>query len=316
MRDLPLNALRAFAAVQAHGGVRAAARELGIAHSAVSRHVAELERWLGTTLTEAAPSGRRGKVLNGAGEALGREVQSALAEITRATAALRESRSPNSVSLSTTASVAARWLLPRLPDFERRHPRIELSVVVTQKIEDFSSRALDLSIRMGRGPWPDGRCEVLMDDALYPVMSASFWRTARRPARPEDLRGLRLIHDRDPNASWATWRDTYGPKSLDVRGGVRYTSSDLALRGAALGQGVALARHRLVLDELTAGTLVRPLGDLQVDVPHAYWIVVPSHAWARPAVTSVVKWLKERGREGTAPDVSLGGVEGEAAPTG
>lgn len=311
MRDLPLNALRAFAAVQAHGGVRAAARELGIAHSAVSRHVAELERWLGTALTEAAPSGRRGKVLNAAGAALGREVQSALAEITRATAALREVRSPNSVSLSTTASVAARWLLPRLPAFERRHPRIELSVVVTQKFEDFSSRALDLAIRMGRGPWPDGRCEVLMDDALYPVMSASFWRNARRPARLDDLRGLRLIHDRDPNASWATWRDTYGPKSLDVRGGVRYTSSDLALRGAALGQGVALARHRLAFDDLSAGTLLRPLGDLKIDVPNAYWVVIPSHSWARPAVTSVVSWLKEQGSEAPAPAVSSASLEAE-----
>src|SRR4029077_7785457 len=171
MRDLPLNALRAFAAVHAQGGVRPAARELGIAHSAVSRHVAELERWLGTALTEPATSGRHGKVLNTAGRALGQAVQSALADIARAAAALREARSPNSVSLSTTASVASRWLLPRLPAFERTHPRIELSIVVTQKVDDFASRAVDISIRMGRGPWPDVRCEALMDDALFPVMS-------------------------------------------------------------------------------------------------------------------------------------------------
>src|SRR5215472_2103168 len=231
MRDLPLNALRAFAAVHAHGGVRPAARELGIAHSAVSRHVAELERWLGTALTERGPSGRHGKVLNPAGQALGREVQAALEAIARASASLREARSANSVTLSTTASIASRWLLPRLPAFEAKHPGVELSVVVTQKLDDFSSRAIDLSVRMGRGPWPGARCEPLMDDSLYPVMSPAVWERARRPARPEDLRRLRLIHDRDPNASWAVWRDAYGPKNLDVRSGVRYTSSDLALRG-------------------------------------------------------------------------------------
>jgi LysR family glycine cleavage system transcriptional activator len=294
MRDLPLNALRAFAAVHQYGGVRPAARELGIAHSAVSRHLAELERWMGTALTEPGGSGRHGKVLNPAGQALGREVQAALEDITRATAALREARSPNSVTLSTTPSIASRWLLPRLSGFERRHPRSELSIVVTPRLEDFAARTIDLSIRMGRGPWPDLRCEPLMDDALYPVMSRSFWENSRRPSRPEDLRGLRLIHDRDPNAAWTAWREAYGPRNLDVRGGVRYTSSDLALRGAALGQGVALARHRLAEDDVTAGTLVRPLGALQVDLPNAYWLVLPSYSWGRPAVNSLVQWLKDQ----------------------
>lgn len=297
MRDLPLNALRAFAAVHAYGGVRPAARDLGIAHSAVSRQVAELERWLGIALTEQGRSGRHGKVLNPAGQSLGRAVQVALEDIARAVGALREARSPNAVTLSTTASIASRWLLPRLAALERKHPRIELSVVVTQKLDDFVNRAIDLSIRMGRGPWPEVRCEPLMDDALYPVMSPSLWERTRRPARPEDLRGLRLIHDRDPNASWAAWRDAYGPKNLDVRGGVRYTSSDLVLRGAALGQGVALARHRLAYDDLAAGTLIRPFGDLKVDVPKAYWIVIPSHSWGRTAVTSLVHWLKEQAQE-------------------
>ena len=296
MRDLPLNALRAFAAVYQHGGVRPAARELGTVHSAVSRHVAELEHWLGTALTEPGSSGRHGKVLNPAGQALGREVQAALEEIARATAALREARSPNSVTLSTTPSIASRWLLPRLSAFERRHPRSELSIVVTPKLDDFAARTIDLSIRMGRGPWPDLRCEPLMDDALYPVMSRSFWERARRPSRPEELRGLRLIHDRDPNASWAAWRDEYGPKNLDVRGGVRYTSSDLALRGAALGQGVALARHRLAEDDVAAGILLRPFGERKVDLPSAYWLVIPSYSWGRTAVNAVVEWLKEQAR--------------------
>jgi LysR family transcriptional regulator, glycine cleavage system transcriptional activator len=297
MRDLPLNALRAFAAVHAHGGVRPAARALGIAHSAVSRHVAELERWLGVALTEPGSAGRHGKMLNPAGQSLGRAAQAALEDIASAAAALREARSPNSVTLSTTASVASRWLLPRVGALERKHPRIELSIVVTQKLEDFETRAFDLSIRMGRGPWPDLRCEALMDDALYPVMSPSLWERARRPAQPEDLRGLKLIHDRDPNASWAAWRDVHGPKNLDIRGGVRYTSSDLVLRGAALGQGVALARHRLAYDDLAAGTLMRPFGDLRVDLPKAYWILISSHSLGRAAVKTLVHWLNEQAAE-------------------
>ena len=299
MRDLPLNALRAFAAVHAHGGIRPAARELGLAHSSVSRYVAELERWFGIALTERGPGGRYGKSLTAAGQSLGRVVHASLEDIARAATALRERRSPNSVTLSTVASVASRWLLPRLGRLQRKHPHIELSIVVKQELDDFASRAIDMSIRMGRGPWPDVRCEALMDDALYPVMSTSLWQRTRRPARPQDLRGLRLIHDRDPNTSWAAWRNLYGPKSLDIRSGVRYASSDLALRGAALGHGVALARHQLAGDDIKAGTLVRPFGDLSVPLPKAYWIVVPSFSWERTAVKSIMQWLKEEAAAAT-----------------
>ena len=118
MRDLPLNALRAFAAVCSQGGVRPAARELGVAHSSVSRHVAELEAWLGVPLTRA-PGGRVGLALTPQGEALGRVTLACMQEISRTAEALREARSPYSVTISAAPSFASRWLLPRRSE-ERR----------------------------------------------------------------------------------------------------------------------------------------------------------------------------------------------------
>ncbi|MCI0674063.1 MAG: LysR family transcriptional regulator, partial [Myxococcaceae bacterium] len=103
MRDLPLNALRAFALVYEHRGVRAAARELGVAHSSLSRHLAELEAWVGVPLTRES-GGRRGLAFTPQGEALGRAALAGLREIERAAASLREARSPSSVVISTTAS--------------------------------------------------------------------------------------------------------------------------------------------------------------------------------------------------------------------
>lgn len=86
-----------------------------------------------------------------------------------------------------------------------------------------------------------------------------------------------------------------GPPSLDIRKGPRFASTDLVLRAAAQSQGVALARDRLVRDELTAGSLVRPFGNAQVDLGISYWIVRPAHRRARTAVTAVITWLKELG---------------------
>ena len=291
MHSLPLNALRAFATVYAQGGVRAAARELQVAHSAVSRHLAELDGWMGVSLAHPG-GGRRRLAFTPQGEALARATLAALREIDTAATALREARSAHSVTLTTPPSFASRWLLPRLPRLEQAHPHIEVSVLVDQRLVDMDAGGADLAIRMGRGHWPDGRSEPLMDDALYPVMSPSYWEKSGRPHRPADLLGLRLLHDRDPNASWESWRLSYGPAELDVRKGPRFASTDLVLRAATLGQGVALARHRLAMDDVAAGTLLRPIPRLSVPLGPAYWIVLPRRSRVREATTAVVEWLK------------------------
>jgi LysR family glycine cleavage system transcriptional activator len=136
-----------------------------------------------------------------------------------------------------------------------------------------------------------------MDDALYPVMSPALWQKSHRPSRPDRLARLRLLHDRDPNASWDLWRRAHGPASLDVRAGPRLASSDLVLRAALQGQGVALARHRLAADDLASGALVRPFGDLRVELGPAYWIVLPDDPHARPATLAVAEWLKKQARK-------------------
>jgi LysR family glycine cleavage system transcriptional activator len=289
MRELPLNALRAFASVYLHGGVRAAARELRIAHSSVSRHLAELEKWLGVELLRPA-GGRRGLTFTPQGEALGRAALAGLREIAHAAAAVREARSAQAVTISAAHSLAVRWLLPRLPAFEQAFPRLEVSVVVERGFGDPEAGGIDLAIRMGSGPWPEARCAALMDDALYPVMSPAYWKKAGRPAAPEDLVGLRLLHDRDPQASWEAWQRAQGPPALDVASGPRFTSSDLVLRAAAQGQGVALARHRLAADDVAAGQLLAPLAG-RVELGPSYWLLTPRRAAIRPATATVIAWL-------------------------
>lgn len=295
MKVLPLNALRAFASVHANGGIRPAARDLGVAHSAVSRHLKELEEWLGVRLT-APIEGGRGLVFTPQGEALGKAVADGLSEIGRAVESVREARSDASVVISTSQSFAARWLLPRLPALTAAQRGTEISVLVEQRMTDLDRSEADFAIRMGTGPWPDLDCEPLMDEVLYPVMSPSLWKAKGQPAHPGDLVRLRLLHDRDPQASWEIWKRACGPTSLNVRKGPRLTNSDLLLRAAALGQGVALARHRLACEDLTSGTLVRPMKDLHVPIGNAYWIVKALHAPERRAVSAVVAWLKNAAR--------------------
>jgi LysR family glycine cleavage system transcriptional activator len=291
MDSLPLNALRAFAVAVQKGGVRAAARELAVSHSAVSRHLAELERWLGVALLERG-RGPRVFVVTPQGERLARTTLAALQDMQRAANAVREQRSRHAVTISTTPSFAARWLLPRLPSLQRAHPRLEVSVLVDQRLDDPATAGADLAIRMGTGSWSGVVAHPLMDDGLYPVMSPALWSEAGRPRELEDLGRMRLLHDRDPSASWQLWRDEHGPAELDVRRGTRFTSSDLVLRAAAQGFGVALARHRLVLDDVNGGTLIRPFGSRVVALDRAYWVVTPTGTAIRDAAKVVVAWLQ------------------------
>lgn len=103
---------------------------------------------------------------------------------------------------------------------------------------------------------------------------------------------MRLLHDRDPQTAWETWRRRFGPEDLDVRRGPRFASTDLLVRAAVQGQGVALARGRLAGEDLDAGRLLRPCGDLELDLGTAYWVVRPDHGLPRPAVKIVMDWLR------------------------
>lgn len=298
MKNLPLNALRAFAAVYANGGMRAAARELSVVHSSVSRHLGELSSWLGVTLVHGK-TGRGAMTFTPQGEALGKALLGSFKDIERVLDSLREARHARTVTLSSTPSFASRWLLSRLPAFERAHPGIELSVLVDQRVtDDLEAAGVDLAVRMGRGPWAGVHCEPLMSDELYPVISPSGLAASHRLKHTADLAGVRLLHDRDPQAAWSAWRDAHGPKALDVRAGPRFASSDLVLRAAVQGQGVALARHRLACEDVASGALVRPFGTLSVVLPTSYWVVVSRAGQLQGPIASVLSWLRNEAARG------------------
>jgi LysR family glycine cleavage system transcriptional activator len=299
MKSLPLNALQAFALTVSKGGVRAAARELSVSHSAVSRHLNELERRLGVSLYER--NGAHHKfIVTAQGQRLAASVLSALSDVRTAIDAVTEQKSRHAVTVSTAPSFAARWLLPRLPALERAYPHLETSLWVDQRLDDLHTSEADMAIRMGRGSWPDVTATPFMDDLLYPVMSPNAWRKAGSPSKLAELSRQRLLHDRDPEAAWSIWREHHGPPNLDVRKGVRFSSSDLVLRAASQGLGVALARHRLAADDVDAGLLVRPFGQLAVVIEKAYWIVTRPDREPRPAAKTFMGWLKSEVRRASS----------------
>ncbi len=297
MRELPLTLLRALAAVYETGGIRPAGRYLGIQHSAVSRALRDLEAWLGVPLLDKR-DGRRALAFTAEGAALGKAALAAMNELQSAVTSTREGSSANSVTLATTPSFAMRWLLPRLPSLTEAHPKIELSILVDQARKSPVATGADLNIRMGARPPADLLPDPLMDERIFPVMAPGLWNKLERPLTVEDLHGLPLLHDRDPSTSWGNWRAKIGPDRLNVRQGPRLTSSDLILRAAEQGQGIALARGRLAEDSLSNGSLIRPLGETELNVGINYWIIANPETGRRWAVRAVIDWLRQEAATG------------------
>lgn len=300
MRDLPLNALRAFVAVYRTGGIRPAGRALGVAHSAVARHLRELENMLGAPLIERERDSRA-LAFTATGEALGRTASETFGSLDLAWTEAQERRPANAVTISAAPSVAALWLLPRLARLAEALPSVEVSVLSEQRVRDPSEEGSDLSIRMGR-PRLGERAEALMDDVLTPLAAPTLLMRARaaRGGPTGDgrvmtlLHDLPLLHDRDPNAGWLQWIEQHGPADLDVARGPRFASSDLLLRAAKLGQGVALGRLRLAEDDFRAGALER-LSEAEVILPNAYWLIARVDRAERSSVQAVRRWLMAEG---------------------
>lgn len=292
MKNLPLNMLRAYGAVYETGGVRSAARRLGVTHSSVSKFLNELEDWLGVRLIERQATNRITGFTR-EGDVLGRSVINSLSDIQQVVTAISESRRQNAVVIEMTPSFATRWFFPKLGAFELAFPHIELSIIVEQRVRKPHEQEADISIRLGTGPWDGLECRPLMDDALYPVMREDYWKKHVKGKTPDltVLRDMRLFHDRNPSASWGVWAAHMQVEGLSLMQGPRYSSLDLSLRGAEQGLGVALARHQFVAESLASGALIAPFENAVMPLPESIWIVRAGHGQPSAAAQLVLGWL-------------------------
>lgn len=290
MRDLPLSLLRVLAAISSQGGVRSAAKFLGVEHSSISRSLHDLEAWVGVPLTQQRRRGQRLR-LSAQGADLAEVAVAAIRDLEQATARLREARTSKRVVIATPPSVANRWLLPRLDQLEAACPDVEISVVVDTIRMGGLDPLADLSFRMGGRPDFSDTVRIVGSDIAFPVMSPRAWEAAGCPSDVASLSFLPILHDRDPRTAWATWREAFGPADLDVRSGARFTSADLVLRAAERGRGVALTRGWLVEEALAEGLLIRPYGDLCLTLKDEWWVAEHGTAATRSPVRRVRDWL-------------------------
>lgn len=318
-RPLALDGLRAFEAVARRLSFSGAAEELFITQSAVSRQIKSLEGELGAPLFNR---GTRRVELTTAGEMLRHAVLPALEGIDRSVRQIRVAQGRRGVSLSTFASFATLWLMPRLAAFQQQHPDIDIRLSATDVRAEMDDPELDLVLRYDlEANLPPG-AEPLFGEVLTPVASPWLLQQAasgQAPplARPQDLVGHALLEEDDhrPSADYLTWRRwlrQMGQPGLEPRRWIYLNYTHQQVQGALAGQGVALARMALVHDQISRGELVEPFGSAgRIGAPAAFWLIPLPGARLRPELRAFLDWVRA---EAAITRAALGEVPPVDAP--
>ena len=286
-RSLPLSALRAFEAAARLGSFKAAAEELAVTPTAISHQIRGLEALSGVALFERQV---RRVTLTEAGAQLYPVLRDGLDAFQSALARLSQPRRRPQVVISATNAFTVKWLVPRMADFRRLQPGIDLQLQASDEVVDLRSTAVDIAIRYGRGPYPGLAVEPLFTDQFAPVANP---RLAVHSIA--DLARVPLIHfdwkrAQPENPTWERWFAAAGVEGLSSAGQLRFSDEGHAIQAAVAGHGIALVSQALIADELAAGHLVQPFGPSIAG--HTYHVAVGKERRPSASAEAVVAWLK------------------------
>ncbi len=290
-----LNGLRAFEAAARHMSFTRAAAELNVTQTAISHQIKRLEEQLGIPLFVR---GNRALALTRAAQGYLPQVRSAFEDLRRATARLRRPENEDVLTVSTTASLATKWLVSRVAAFQDANPGIEIRITTSAAMVDFQRDEVDMAVRFGRGHWPGLRADWLMAEDIFLVCSPAL---ALSLHRPEELANHTLLHSTVPREDWQLWLTAAGlPAEIAARRGLMFDQTFMAVQAAMEGLGVALGRTHLVEADIAAGRLVVPFATV-LPQDAGYYVVVPEAAADSPGIARFRDWLIASARPDAPP---------------
>ncbi len=292
----PLTALTVFEAASRLSSFTRAAAELGVTQAAVSRQIHLLEKDFGFPLFTRL---HRKVVLTDKGKALSAATSDAFNLLGEAVTYLRKDAPSDELTISATVAFSHFWLMPRISEFSRQYPYINLRILSQDNMPNLHLGEVDVAMRFGNGMWPNGHAELLFEDEVFPVCSQEYAGTEARIKTPADLISYSLISNETDDPMWTGWNEWLSSFSIVVPKktlGLRCSFYTEAIYAALNGQGIALGWTHLVEDLLRQGRLVR-LTDAAIKPRGAYFVVVPTRQRSNEAASLFVNWLQTASQE-------------------
>ncbi len=286
---LDLGWLRLYEAVGRHENLTRAAAELGMTQPAVSYQLRRLEEALGVALVRRL---HRGAALTAEGRLLHEAVRSGVAAVDEAARAIRARARQPVVRLFTDYGFAAFWLMPRIAEFRRLQPEVEVHIVASQALRDYYDESAEINVLFGGpGDVPAGAV-LIIPETVTPVASAAFAARNGPFKSAADVARAPLLHlDSGPAPRWLTFASFlagHGVAREPQPGDLGLNTYTLVVQAALAEQGIALGWAGLVDDLLAGGALVR-VGPTTLRADRGYWLVAPEPR--APATRAVVEWL-------------------------
>lgn len=290
-----LNALRAFEAAARHQSFTAAAVELDVTPAAVSQLIKSVEHSFGALLFNRAKGGSGKVTLTAAGELAYPDISAGFKLIQSGISSLRRITDETRLSIAASPAFASKWLIPRLPDFRSKHPDIEITVHMNSIPEDYIGGDIDLGVRYGAGNWSGLTCEHFLKEYAFPVCSPDYIKKIQ--FNDGTISGVNLIHDlsMEGNLDFPTWENWLSHKGLIFQNhqqSIKINNSAAVLQACIDGQGLALARSVLALDDVASGRLVLPFKFEPDQLELEYFIVYRTGFDKIKKVKAFRDWLK------------------------
>lgn len=285
----PLSALRAFECAARHRSFTKAAAELHVTQSAVSRHMRTLEEWLDVPLFYR---NHKAIALTPEGEIYMRELVAAFGHIDLATRRVQRSGRQDVLHIHTYATIAMRWLIPRLRRFQEDNPEIDVQLTASTRPVDFEHDEVHGAIRTGPPSWAENvRMDTLFNTTIVPVCAPTLAHEPWPLRAPTDLVHATLLHSLARPDDWLTWLRSAGAgEAVNAARGLKFESSIMVYLAAQRGLGVAIAQKFLVEEDLAAGVLVQPF-PLEVKSERTYYFLSSPRYEGSAALELFRAWL-------------------------
>jgi DNA-binding transcriptional LysR family regulator len=275
-----------------------AASELGVTQAAVSRQIHGLEQELGFALFRRL---HRRIELTERGRVLASVLSHSFGLVAQTISNVRAQTEEDELAIGATIAFTQLWLLPRLSEFRRLHPGVEIRLISQDTPIDLERDMVDLVIRYGEGIWPDGRSVFLTEDLLFPVCSPDYAPPGGLPRTAEELAQHALLDYESDNPGWVGWKEWLAACSSakPSRAVMRVSSYTDVIYAALVGHGIALGWQLLVEDLMQQGRLVR-VTDASTGTRSGYFVVVPRGEARKSNAEAFIEWLRARVGAGAA----------------
>lgn len=282
-----MTALQCFDAVARHMSFTLAAQDLFLTQGAVSKQIAQLEAMLCHPLFHRSP---RGLSLTPAGKMYLAEVRSILNQVDASSRyVMGYGQASQTLSIAVQPTFGSSWLIPRLSDFMKKHPDIQVVTRSDARPFDLMQSRIDISLFYGAGSLPGADCHRLFDAPVITVCSRDH-----PAAHTIDSLGAweaqTLIQCSSRPEIWRDWFAHQGFESIRCYQGPRFDTFSMCLTAALEGIGVAIMPAMFASKALQSGALVKPWPHVQPS-DGAYYVAHASHCAAELKIRAFTKWV-------------------------